>query len=72
MVGPVAITAGPDDALYFTYSIGNSIGRIPTSGSPVTNYPIPTASSNSIGIVLGPDGALWFTEFNTNKIGRLQ
>src|SRR5216683_1046064 len=37
----------------------------------VTEFPVPTASSNPNGITAGPDGALWFTEFNGNKIGRI-
>jgi virginiamycin B lyase len=35
-----------------------------------TEFSIPTARSNPIGITSGPDGALWFTEFFANKIGR--
>ena len=41
-----------------------------TSGA-FTEYPIPTAGSNPIGITAGPDGALWFTEGGGNKIGRV-
>jgi hypothetical protein len=35
-----------------------------------TEYAVPTAASNPVGIAAGPDGALWFTENNGNKIGR--
>lgn len=37
----------------------------------VTEFPIPSASSQPFGIVTGPDNAIWFTEKNTNKIGRI-
>lgn len=37
----------------------------------ITEFPIPTASSQPFGIVAGPDNAIWFTEKNSNKIGRI-
>jgi len=37
----------------------------------ITEFPLPTASSNPAGITAGPDGNLWFTEFNGNRIGRI-
>jgi streptogramin lyase len=42
----------------------------PTPGV-TSQYPIPTASSEPVGISLGSDGNLWFTEFRTSKIGQL-
>ncbi len=52
-----------------------------TSGTPTppptpppsvaTQYPIPTASSQPVGIALGADSNLWFTEFGASKIGQL-
>ncbi|MBA3708791.1 MAG: hypothetical protein H0W83_08245 [Planctomycetes bacterium] len=41
-----------------------------TSGT-LTEFPVPTVSSNLSGIVAGPDGALWFSEYSGNKIGRI-
>jgi streptogramin lyase len=63
--GPTGITAGPDDALWFTNMDGGpdgkgTIGRITPSGALST----PGASAsivNPAGITAGPDGALWFT-----------
>ncbi len=46
-------------------------GAATGGGSTVTEFAIPSASSNPFGIVAGPDGALWFTEFGGNKIGRI-
>ena len=69
---PNGITTGPDGALWFTEENGtaNKIGRVTTSGS-VTEFAIPTPSSQPNSITAAPDGALWFTEANGNKIGRV-
>jgi virginiamycin B lyase len=64
------IVVGPDRALWFTEGTGNRIGRIGLDGE-VTEYAIPTAESNPIGIDRGPDGALWFIERAGNKVGRV-
>jgi hypothetical protein len=37
----------------------------------ITEYPIPTGTSNPTGITQGPDGNLWFTENRVNQIGKL-
>src|SRR5438477_8566176 len=37
----------------------------------ISEFPIPTASSDPNGIVAGPDSALWFTEESGNRIGRI-
>jgi len=62
------IAAGPDGALWITGF--TAIQRITTAGA-VSQFPIPTASSDPVGIAAGPDGALWFTEFFGNNIGRI-
>ncbi len=41
------------------------------SAQTITEFPIPTASSDPLGIATGADGAVWFTEFRGNKIGRI-
>jgi virginiamycin B lyase len=61
---------GPDGALWFTEHAGDKIGRMTLSGV-MTEYKVPTPSSEPMVIEPGPDGALWFTEFNSNKIGRI-
>ena len=53
------------------YAIGSSGSIYSSTNGTITEYPIPTASSQPNGITTGPDGALWFTELNTNKIGRV-
>jgi sugar lactone lactonase YvrE len=63
------ISAGPDDALWFTQS-PNIIGRMTTAGE-VTQFQTPTAASMPTYVVAGPDGALWFTESSANQIGRI-
>jgi virginiamycin B lyase len=72
---PIAITTGPDGALWFTEQgsgpgFGNRIGRITRDGA-IQEFPIPTAASRPRNITAGPDGALWFTESNAKKIGRI-
>jgi streptogramin lyase len=57
--------------MWFTEQRENKIGRIALSGSPITEFAIPTPNSEPIGIALGPDGNLWFAESKGNKIGRI-
>jgi hypothetical protein len=42
-------------------------------GQVITEFPVPTGSSQPYGITAGPDGNLWFTENGIagNKIGRI-
>ena len=61
---------GPDGNLWFTEHVRRQIGRITTAGI-VTEFAVPTPSSNPQGITAGPDGNLWFTEAGANKIGRI-
>lgn len=57
---PIWITAGPDNALWFTDATG-VIGRI-TSGGLLTEFILPQSDSSPNELVAGADGALWFTE----------
>jgi virginiamycin B lyase len=68
---PMTITNGPDGALWFTEPGTNRIGRLPISGSPLSEYKIPTANSGPAGIAPGNDNGLWFLEQNAKKIGRM-
>lgn len=78
-IGPVGITTGPDDALWFLEYYANNIGRMDPVTHAVTQYAIPTPNSRAVQcIITGPDNALWFAEGgdgNTpngaNKIGRI-
>src|SRR5262249_19128163 len=69
-VRQIAVTTGPDGDLWFTENSGNRVGRITPAGA-VTEFPIPTASSQPFGITAGPDGNLWFTEFPGGSLGRV-
>lgn len=67
----IAITAGPDDAMWFVAQSGSRpvaawVGRITALGK-VTTYRIPQLGLPG-DITLGPDGNLWFTY--TTYIGR--
>ena len=44
---------------------------VPATASGVTEFQVPTPTSQPAGITVGPDGALWFTEENGHKIGRI-
>ncbi len=66
---PDEIATGPDGALWFTNSSGNSIGRITTDGV-ISHFTDPSIR-NPVGIVAGPDGALWFTNSFGASIGRI-
>jgi streptogramin lyase len=67
--GPVEITAGPDNHLWFTNWYSNKIGKITTSGT-ITEYSLPSGG-RPIGITAGPDNNLWFTTETTSKIGKI-
>jgi streptogramin lyase len=79
--GPVAITVGPDGALWFV-GVPGEVGRI-TTGGVVTEFSVPdvpppagspagTAPSPATltSITAGPDGALWFTGI-PGEVGRI-
>jgi virginiamycin B lyase len=69
--GHIGLTAGPDEALWFTEATNGKIGRITTTGV-FTDYPLPNPAAGPLGITAGPDGALWFTEYyGGNKVGRI-
>jgi streptogramin lyase len=67
-LGPSAICAGPDNALWFGAETANQIGRTTQQGA-VTLWFIPTANAGMGGIITGPDGKIYFTEFKANKVG---
>lgn len=69
---PGAITNGSDSALWFTEAGTNKIGRLPISGYPLTEYPIPTKLSDPTGICPASDNAIWFVEMKGHNIARLQ
>jgi virginiamycin B lyase len=66
---PWGIAAGRDGALWFTNPVGNSIGRITTSGDMV--FFTHAGIRGPQGIASGPDGALWFTNHYGDSIGRI-
>lgn len=64
---PVAITDGPDGALWFTEGDANKIGRITTSGT-ITEF---TTSGVPFSIAAGPDSTIWFTQCGSNQVGQI-
>ena len=67
---PSVIVPGPDDAVWFTRSGDDRIGRIATGSREVAAIEVPGGGS-PYGICIGPDDAVWFTLMNTDQIGRL-
>ena len=67
--GPVAITSGPDGAVWFTNERARSVGRITSSGS-ISARAASGVSASPGAITAGRDGALWFVD-GGNKIARL-
>lgn len=65
-----AITAGPDDNLWFTDASG--IGRITPAGQ-VTQFSdgITPSATLASWITSGPDGNLWFTEESLDQVARI-
>src|SRR5271157_4231965 len=55
------ICTGSDGNLWFTSEPNNCVASCTNSGG-ITSYPIPTSSSNPVGICSGPDGNIWFCE----------
>ena len=64
---------GPDGRLWYTAGTAarNAIGALNMSTGVVTEYPVPTANAEPLGLTAGPDGALWFTEHQGNRVGRI-
>jgi hypothetical protein len=65
---PWAITPGPGNTVWFSYSGG--IGSVSASGS-VKRFKVAGTSTPPEAIVEGPDGDLWFTLSSSNEIGRM-
>ena len=69
--GISGLISGPDGNLWFIESSNNEIGligRINPAGN-ITEFSLPTASSEPAGLISGPDGNLWFIESSNNEIG---
>ncbi len=55
--------------MWFTNALGNSIGRITTSG--VLSSYSDSSIDDPVSIAVGSDGALWFTNVGNNSIGSI-
>jgi virginiamycin B lyase len=67
---PYLITWGFSGDLWFTEPEFNKVAKI-TSAGVITEYDVPTANSNPLGIATVGGGDAWFTEYNANKIGHV-
>ncbi|KAF2088266.1 NHL repeat-containing protein, partial [Saccharata proteae CBS 121410] len=59
------------DAIFFTQTSGNQIGRFDYATQEFTNYDVPTPLALPLGIFAASDGGIWFLEAGANKVGRL-
>jgi virginiamycin B lyase len=66
---PAMITAGPDDALWFTLNRNAALGRVDSAGA-ITLHPLPDPGCGPVGIA-GDGSALWFAEIGAGRVGRL-
>lgn len=66
----LALTIGPDGAIWFADRTNNAIGRVAPDGG-VREYAIPVAGVLPRGIAAGRDGAIWFAGCG-GYVGRLQ
>jgi virginiamycin B lyase len=69
--GPVTVTVGRDESVWFTAGQGNYIGRFNRDGMGLIRYALPNADSAPRIIAMGGDGNVWFSEHSGNRIGRL-
>jgi len=67
---PMAITKGPDNAMWYTEFMGNRVGRIDMDGS-FTRFTVPTPYAGPTAIRLGSDGNLWVGYWYSPKIARM-
>jgi virginiamycin B lyase len=70
-VTPNRIAAGPDNAMWFTATFENMIGRYSIATRTATFYTVPTPAAGLSYLVTGADGGVWFIETDANKIGRV-
>jgi streptogramin lyase len=60
------------NAVWFTDSRINSVGRLNIDTSEINLWPVPTEQAGPMGITLSPDGnSVWFAEITGDKIARL-
>jgi virginiamycin B lyase len=63
---------GERNAVWFTDSRINSIGRLNIDTAEISLWPVPTEQAGPMGITLSPDGnSVWFAEITRDKIARL-
>ncbi len=69
---PGVIVAGPEKQDLWFLEIGTKkIGKIPTSGSPISEYKVEHGISSLTAITAGPDGNVWLTGNETATNGEV-
>jgi virginiamycin B lyase len=60
------------NAVWFTDSRINSVGRLNIDTAEIRQWPVPTEQAGPMGLTLSPDGnSVWFAEITGDKIARL-
>ena len=67
---PSMITAGPDDAMWFTLNRSSAVGRVDMTGK-LSIRSTPTPAAGPVGITATHDDAVWFTEIQADRLGRI-
>ncbi len=69
---PSAIVSGPEGKLWFNGPTEHSIDKLPTSGTPVTEYSLGSNEKIDEALALGPDGNVWYTDNGgAHSIGKI-
>lgn len=70
--GAEDVTSGPDGQLWFDrYEVAGEkgyVGKITTSGGPITEYALPSGSA--LSVTAGPDGNVWYTN-SESTLGKI-
>jgi len=64
------LTAGPDNAIWFTDPANGRIGRLAYDGQ-LAYVKLPNSQSGPSGIAAGSDGMIYFAEHAASRIGRM-
>lgn len=69
---PSAIVTGADGQLWFNGPTEHSIDKLPTSGTPITEYTLGSSEKVAEALTLGPDGNVWYTDNGgAHSIGKI-
>ena len=68
---PLTDLSSSADAIWFSQTTANRIGRFDLATHQFRDYAVPTRASMPVGVFSSSDGSVWFAETAANKIGHL-